>query len=103
MQKYLKSGNGLSSYESQNIFMMKMRNMVLMHNFPSMFSDKKCIFRENDDSHKDDDSQIHLCQCLLFPLHECTADSCLSHPINFTAKCEIEKGRNRKEEKACER
>lgn len=56
MQNYLKSRNGLSSFEGQNIFMVKMRNMFLKCNFPSMFSDKTCVFHDSDDSHEGEDS-----------------------------------------------
>ena len=60
MQNYLKPGHGLSSIDSQNIFMMKMRNMFLKCNFPSMFNNMKC---ESDKRCQNEDSQFHLYNC----------------------------------------
>ena len=56
MQSYLKPGNNLSVIDMRTIFMIRMRNLNIKCNFPSMYNDRKCIVPQCSD----EDSQFHL-------------------------------------------
>ena len=58
-QNYLKPGYNLTVCEMRNIFMIRLRNLNLKCNFPSMYSDRKCIVNPCSG----EDSQIHLYSC----------------------------------------
>ena len=58
-QKYLTPGNSITVHAMRTIFQIRVRNLPLKSNFPSQFTDTKCIITQCNDN----DSQDHLYIC----------------------------------------
>ena len=65
MQSYLQPGNNLSVSDMRTIFMMRMRNLNLKCNYPSMYDNRKCIAPQC----MDEDSQFHIYSCKYLDEH----------------------------------
>ena len=75
-QSYLKPGNNLTLTDMRNIFMIRMRNLPLKCNYPSMYPDRKCLAPDCSDS----DSQIHIWTCKYLE----TKTSICVNDVNYT-------------------
>ena len=58
-QNYLQPDSQLLLYNMRNIFMIRLRNLPIKCNFPSMYKDRKCISPRCSD----EESQIHIYSC----------------------------------------
>ena len=60
IQNYLQPGHNLTVSEMRTICMIRLRNLNLKCNFPSIHADRKCIAPQCSE----DDSQFHIYSCL---------------------------------------